>query len=186
MVVTNDRDLAKKIRTLRVHGSEPKYFHKWVGGNFRLDPIQAAVLGLKLGRLDSWTAGRQENARRYEKLFKASGLVENGAVHLPTAVWAGSPAKHFHIYNQFVVRAQRRDELLAHLKKNDIGVEIYYPVPLHRQECFVNLGHKAGDFPEAEKAALDTLALPIYAELKEADQAVVVSSIKEFYNHGPK
>lgn len=185
MVVTNDAELAKRMRVLRVHGSEPKYFHKLIGGNFRLDPIQAAVLSLKLGHLDTWTAERQRNAKRYERLFDEAGLIKSGAVRLPKAVFPTS-VKHAHIYNQFVVRVDKRDALINHLKNAGIGAEIYYPVPLHLQECFKPLGHKAGDFPESERAALETLALPIYAELTDAQQAFVVDTIKEFFTNGTK
>ncbi len=181
MAVTTDPDLAERMRVLRVHGSKPKYHHKLIGGNFRLDTIQAAVLNVKLKYLDQWTKRRQENADRYEKLFRQSGLLQNGRVLLPEAVYRAPGVKHYHIYNQFVLRVERRDELLAHLKQNGMGVEIYYPVPFHLQECFQYLGHKEGDFPESERAANQTLAIPIYPELTLAQQTEVVEAFTTFY-----
>jgi dTDP-4-amino-4,6-dideoxygalactose transaminase len=181
MVVTNDPDLAERIRILRVHGSQPKYYHKLIGGNFRLDTIQAAVLNVKLNYLDGWTKRRQENAARYETLFQQSGLVQKGKVRLPEPVYRNSGAKHYHIYNQFVLRVERRDDLIAHLKQKGIGAEIYYPVPFHLQECFGYLGHKAGDFPESERAANETIAIPIYPELTMAQQTEVVEAVASFY-----
>ena len=175
MVTMQDPAKAKKAAILRNHGSDPKYYHKLVGGNFRLDALQAAVVTIKLKHLDGWTAGRQANAARYEKLFAQTDLVKNGQVVLPAA------KTNRHIYNQFVIRAQNRDGLIAHLRSRDVGTEIYYPVPLHLQECFRSLGYKAGDFPESEKAARETLALPIYPELPDAMARFVVETIAEFY-----
>ncbi|MCP9451776.1 MAG: DegT/DnrJ/EryC1/StrS family aminotransferase [Nitrospira sp.] len=181
MVVTNDRDLANRLKILRVHGSHPKYYHKMIGGNFRLDTIQATVLNVKLNYLDGWTKRRQDNAERYRSLFQQSGLVRRGVVRLPEAVYRESGVKHHHIYNQFVLRVERRDELMAHLKQNEIGAEIYYPVPFHLQECFGYLGYREGDFPEAERAAKETLAIPIYPELTVDQQTQVVEAIASFY-----
>jgi dTDP-4-amino-4,6-dideoxygalactose transaminase len=181
MAVTNDPDLAERMRVLRVHGSKPKYYHKLIGGNFRLDTIQAAVLNVKLNYLDRWTKKRQENASQYETLFQESGLVHAGKVRLPVAVYRGSGVRHYHIFNQFVLRADRRDELIAHLKQKEIGAEIYYPVPLHLQECFRYLGYTEGDFPEAERAARETIAIPIYPELTKAQQSEVVEAMTTFY-----
>ncbi|MCP9456381.1 MAG: DegT/DnrJ/EryC1/StrS family aminotransferase [Nitrospira sp.] len=181
MVVTNDRHLAERLRILRVHGSHPKYYHKLIGGNFRLDTIQAAVLNVKLNYLDGWTKRRQDNAERYRSLFRQSGLLERGVVRLPEAVYGETGVKHHHIYNQFVLRVERRDELMAHLKHKEIGAEIYYPVPFHLQECFRYLGYREGDFPEAERAAKETLAIPIYPELTLAQQTEVVDAIASFY-----
>jgi dTDP-4-amino-4,6-dideoxygalactose transaminase len=181
MVLTNDPDLAEKIRILRVHGSKPKYYHKFIGGNFRLDALQAAVLNVKLNYLDEWTARRQENARRYESLFAQSGLIEKPGVILPQPVYARTGMLHFHIYNQFVVRVPQRDRLMESLKHHGIGTEIYYPVPFHLQECFRSLGYREGDFPEAERAAKETLALPIYPQLTAEQQQTVVGCIKDFY-----
>ncbi len=181
MIVTNDADLAERIKVLRVHGSKPKYYHKLIGGNFRLDTIQAAVLIVKLNYLDEWTRRRQENARRYETLFQQSGMVEKGSVRLPEPVYRNSGSKHYHIYNQFVLRVERRDDLVASLKEKGIGTEIYYPVPFHLQECFRYLGYKEGDFPESERAAKETIAIPIYPELTAAQQAEVVGAVAAYY-----
>ncbi len=178
MVVTNDADLAERVRILRVHGAKPKYYHHVVGGNFRLDAIQAAVLRVKLRHLDEWTAARQRNANRYRELFREAGLLERGeAITLPHDAGWGR-----HIYNQFVIRVpKRRDELKAYLGENGIGSAVYYPVPLHLQKCFADLGYKAGDFPESEKATHETLALPVYPELSAYQSAVVVDSIRRFF-----
>lgn len=181
MVVTNDPDLAERIRILRTHGSKPKYYHKLIGGNFRLDTIQAAVLNVKLKYLDQWTRRRQENADRYGALFQQSGLVQKGHVRLPEAVYRPSGVKHYHIYNQFVLRVERRNDLMAHLKQKGIGTEVYYPVPFHLQECFQYLGDQEGDFPESERAANETVAIPIYPELTPAQQAEVVEAVATFY-----
>ena len=181
MIVTNDADLAERIKVLRVHGSKPKYYHKLIGGNFRLDTIQAAVLIVKLNYLDEWTRRRQENARRYETLFQQSGMVEKGSVRLPEPVYRNSGSKHYHIYNQFVLRVERRDDLVASLKEKGIGTEIYYPVPFHLQECFRYLGYNEGDFPESERAAKETIAIPIYPELTAAQQAEVVGAVEAYY-----
>jgi dTDP-4-amino-4,6-dideoxygalactose transaminase len=174
LVTTNDDALAHRVRLLRGHGAEPKYFHKIVGGNFRLDAIQAAVLRAKLPHLAAWTDGRRRNAERYRSLFKDAGL--DGVIGLPV-----EPAGRRHIYNQFVIRAPRRDALRAHLESAGVGTEIYYPVPFHLQECFRALGHRAGDFPVSERAAAETLALPIYGELTDLQQAHVVEAIAAFY-----
>jgi dTDP-4-amino-4,6-dideoxygalactose transaminase len=170
MVVTNDPDLADRVRLLRSHGARPKYYHKVVGGNFRLDALQAAVLRVKLKHLDAWTAVRQRNAERYRQLFTAAGV----DVGLPCDAGYGR-----HIYNQFVIRSRRRDALMAHLKAHGVGCEIYYPAPLHLQECFADLGYKVGDFPASEQAAQETLAIPIYPELSEAQQETVVRAVAE-------
>ena len=181
MVVTNDPDLAEQMRILRVHGSKPKYYHKLIGGNFRLDTLQAAVLNVKLNYLDQWTRRRQENANRYDDLFRQSRLIQEGKVTLPEAVYLSTGVKHYHIYNQFVLRVERRDDLIAYLKEHEVGSEIYYPVPFHLQECFQYLGYKEGDFPEAERASRETIAIPIYPELTLAQQAEVVQAVATFY-----
>ena len=181
MAVTNDPDLAERMRVLRVHGSKPKYYHKLIGGNFRLDTIQAAVLNVKLKCLDQWTQRRQENADCYKQLFQQSGLLQKGRVQLPEAVYRISGVKHYHIYNQFVLRVERRNDLMAHLKQKGIGTEVYYPVPFHLQECFRYLGYQEGDFPESERAANETVAVPIYPELTPAQQAEVVDAVATFY-----
>lgn len=173
-LTTDDDELADRLHALRVHGSHEKYYHKWVGLNSRLDGFQGAVLRVKLPHLDSWSAARKVNADRYRALFGAAGL--SNEVILPHER-TGSR----HIYNQFVIRVpNNRDGLRAFLTENDIGTDIYYPVPLHLQECFAYLGYHTGDFPEAEKAARETLALPVYPELKAEQQEYVVAKISEF------
>jgi len=173
MVVSNDPALADRVKLLRGHGARPKYHHQVVGGNFRLDAIQAAVLRVKLRHLDEWTAGRQHNAACYRELFAAAGLA---GVELPWESGAGR-----HIYNQFVIRLKQRDSLIAHLKARQIGHEVYYPAPMHLQACFAELGHRAGDFPESEAAAQETVAIPIYPELTTNQQERVVAAIKGYY-----
>ena len=153
MVVTSDDGLAERLRLLRKHGGKPKYFHQIVGGNFRLDTIQAAVLRVKLRHLDAWHEARQKHADRYRELFRQAGLA--GTVALPAVVDA-TPGIRSHIYNQFVIRIPKRDALREHLTAQGIGTEVYYPVPFHLQECFRDLGYKAGDFPESERAARET------------------------------
>lgn len=181
MVLTNDAALNEKIRTLRVHGSKPKYYHKFIGGNFRLDALQAAILNVKLDYLDAWTRRRQENAKRYTQLFEESGLLERVGLILPQAVYSEVGVPHGHIYNQFVIRVPHRDRLRAYLQQEGIGSEVYYPVPFHLQECFRALGYREGDFPCAEQAAKETLALPIYPELASEMQSHVVEKIRAFY-----
>ena len=176
LVTTTDPARAEKLRTIRNHGMSPKYHHKVVGGNFRIDALQAAVIDVKLKYLDDWTAGRQENAALYGELLQRSGLVEKGLVQPPVEA-----SERRHIFNQYVVRVERRDELLKHLSEHGVGTEVYYPVPFHLQECFKYLGHKAGDFPESEADAANTLALPIYPELSDEQQAYVVETISVFY-----
>ena len=175
MVACADDALATKIRALRNHGMEPRYYHKWIGGNFRIDAIQSAVLSVKLPHLDEWSAARSAHAAYYRKAFAQLGL--DRTLQLPAEPWAG--IEHHHIYNQFIIRTARRDDLRAHLTAAGIGTEIYYPLPLHLQECFRELGHRPGDFPESERAAKETLALPIYPELSEQQQAYVVETIAE-------
>lgn len=178
MVVTNDEKLAERLRVLRVQGGKPKYFHRVVGGNFRLDTLQAAVLNVKLGYLDRWTALRQQHADLYERLFQDMGVGEK-AVRLPRAVYKAKTIPHYHIYNQFVIGVSNRDQLQTYLKTKGIGTEVYYPVPLHRQECLQTLGYAEGDFPEAERACRELLALPIYPELNEDQQHYVVQTVRE-------
>ncbi len=174
MVVTNDAALAERVRILRAHGSSPKYYHKFIGGNFRLDALQAAVLRVKLQYLDEWTAARQRNAAAYRRLF--AGHSGESQIRLPADSVDGR-----HIYNQFVIRVPRRDDLLAFLKSRQIGSAIYYPLPLHLQECFASLGYRPGDFPVSEAAARETLALPIYPELTEPMLEQVVDAVVAFY-----
>jgi dTDP-4-amino-4,6-dideoxygalactose transaminase len=174
LCTTNDQELAARMRVLRVHGGKPKYFHALIGGNFRIDELQAAVLRVKLKYLDGWTSARQRNAAYYDAAFADVDLGAN--LRTPLAV-----AGHRHIFNQYVVRAQNRDALRVRLTERSIGSEIYYPVPLHLQKCFAYLNHRAGDFPHSERAAGETLALPIYPELEQAQLTHVVATIAEFY-----
>lgn len=174
LCTAQDAELAEKMRVLRVHGGKPKYYHSMIGGNFRIDEIQAAVLNIKLRHLDAWTAGRQRNAAHYRALFADRKL--GGTVTLPHEV-----AGYRHIYNQFIIRAPDRDGLKAFLGEHGVGTEIYYPVPLHLQTCFASLGGKPGDFPESERAANETLALPIYGELEPEQLEYVVDVIRAFY-----
>jgi dTDP-4-amino-4,6-dideoxygalactose transaminase len=170
LVTTNDAALAHRVRLIRNHGMEPKYHHHFVGANFRLDALQAAVLRVKRRHLAGWTEGRRRNADRYREMFAA--LDPDRRVTLPV-----EPAGCYHIYNQFVVRVPDRDRVKAALDAGRVGTEIYYPVPFHLQECFANLGYRAGQFPHAEKAAGETLALPVYGELTDAQQAYVAETL---------
>jgi dTDP-4-amino-4,6-dideoxygalactose transaminase len=172
LVTTNDPALAKEIRLVRNHGAEPKYFHRRIGANFRLDAIQAAVLRVKLPHLARWTAMRQANARRYDELLAAAGLSD-------VVTGPSRPPDRGHIFNQYVVRVPDRDRVRAFLADRGIGTEIYYPVPFHLQECFAGLGHRPGDFPHAEAAADATLALPIYGELSPEQQAAVAAALAD-------
>ncbi len=177
MVTSNDPGLADRVRLLRNHGYRPKYYNKVLGGNFRLDAIQAAVLRVKLNYLDEWTAGRQRNAATYRRLFAEAGLLDgDDGLVMPRDAGFGR-----HIYNQFVIRSSRRDALKAYLKEHQIGCEIYYPVPLHLQECFADWDYGEGEFPFSEAAANETLALPIYPELSEMMLLRVVDVVRHFY-----
>ena len=184
-VSTNNDDLADHVRRLRNHGSRQRYYHEEIGWNSRLDAIQAAVLRIKLKHIDEWNQQRRAVAARYDKLFGATGLVRAGATTVsaeaPVALLQTRP-EAFHIYHQYVIRAHRRDDLRAFLSERGIGSEIYYPVPLHLQKSFAYLGYKAGDFPESERAAKESLALPIFPELREDEQERVVSTIAKFYS----
>ena len=173
LVTTNDDGFAKRARLLRTHGMEPRYYHHVIGANFRMDALQAAILRVKAPHLPDWTAGRRANAARYRTLFRDAGLLDR--VTLPH-----EPADRWHIFNQFVIRAADRDGLKAHLDERGIGTEIYYPVPFHLQPCFSYLGHRRGDFRRAERAAAQSLALPIYGELTAAQQEAVVSAIGDY------
>jgi dTDP-4-amino-4,6-dideoxygalactose transaminase len=174
MCVTSDAALARRMEILRVHGGQPKYYHALIGGNFRIDELQAAVLNIKLRHLDGWSAARQRNASFYDRAFARAGC--GAAVQTPLALPGGR-----HIYNQYVIRTRDRDALRAHLTAQGVGTEIYYPVPLHLQQCFAYLGGKPGQFPHAEQAAQQTLALPIYPELTETQLQYVVDSIATYY-----
>ena len=196
MVVTNDSDRAEKLRILRGHGSKPKYYHNIIGGNFRLDALQAAVLLAKLAYLDEWTFKRQQNADLYDAEFYSCGLVEKGIIKLPKAIWKGNfknihfdpePKQrvlysHYHIYNQYVISTPFRDRIKSHLAENGVGTEIYYPVPLHLQECFLYLGYQLGSFPVSEAASKETIALPIYPELTLKQLQFVIDSVKKALN----
>lgn len=203
MAVTQDAERAERLRIIRAHGSMPKYYHKVIGGNFRLDAVQAAIVSIKLKYLDQWTAARQRNAALYTNLFRASGLVDTGQVTLPTAEEGVSgqqsgatkhearstkhnepSTKHNEqrtIFNQFIIRVPHRDQLQGHLKSAGIATEVYYPRSLHEQECFASLGHHRGDFPESERAAAETLALPVYPELSSDQLKQVVATIAAFF-----
>ncbi len=175
IVTTSRPEYHEKLKVLRVHGGHPKYYHQLIGGNFRLDALQAAIVKIKLQHLDRWTAGRQDNANAYRRLFDAAGLVSK--VALPVE------KEDRHIYNQFVIRVDSaiRDDLRSYLADVGIGTEIYYPVPLHLQACFSDLAHGPGDFPVSEKAAKETVALPIYPELTDHQLEYVVDKIKDYF-----
>jgi dTDP-4-amino-4,6-dideoxygalactose transaminase len=170
LVTTSDPDLAREIRLLRNHGAEARYHHREVGGNFRLDELQAAIVRVKLPHLSTWTGMRRENADRYRRLFADAESPDD-------LVLPSEPDGLFHIYNQFIVRAPQRDRVRAYLTEHGIGTEVYYPVPFHLQQCFSNLGYVRGDFPVAEEAAATTLALPIYGELTGEQQDAVVQAV---------
>ncbi len=190
LVTTNDDKLGERLRILRVHGGEPKYYHKVIGGNFRIDALQAAVINVKFPHLDSWSEKRRKNAELYTKLFVEKGLSETegkikfdnkNKVLLPKAIYkALDGVKNYHIYNQYIIRVKKRDALRKYLSEKEIGTEIYYPVPFHLQECFSNLGNKLGNFPVAENIADTSLALPIYPELTVEQITYVVDMIREF------
>ena len=189
LVSTNDDELAYQLRIKRVHGGEKMYYHKVIGGNFRIDALQAAVLSVKLPHLDGWTAGRQRNAEKYLELFKELGLAEEAGrleydgknkVLVPKPVYKETGHKNYHIYNQFIIRVQERDQLMEHLKTKDIGCAIYYPVPFHQQECFAYLNYDNNSFPHSNTAAATSLALPIYPELTDEHLRYVAESIAEF------
>jgi dTDP-4-amino-4,6-dideoxygalactose transaminase len=174
MVTANDRALADAVAMLRVHGSRVRYVHEAIGINSRLDALQAAVLSVKLQYLDQWTEGRRRNAGRYEQLFTHAGLTNRITLPMVESV-------NHHVYNQYTVRVPKRDELRAHLKGKGIGTEVYYPLPMHLQNCYRNLGYQKGAFPVSERAAEEVLSVPIYAELSDAQLEYIVSCVTEFY-----
>ncbi|HZU33666.1 MAG TPA: DegT/DnrJ/EryC1/StrS family aminotransferase [Candidatus Angelobacter sp.] len=179
---TSDAGLAERMRSLRNHGGKQRYYHDEVGANSRLDSIQAAVLRVKMPHLESWNTARRARAKTYDQLLHSAGLTKTGAASIvPVTLLKTLPAAH-HIYHQYVVRVRERDKLRAFLNERGIGSEIYYPIPLHLQKCFAYLGYAPGDLPEAERAALDVLALPIFPELEEGEQRHVVEAIAEFYS----
>lgn len=177
MVVTSDDELAERLRLLRVHGGQQMYHHRWVGWNSRLDALQAAVLRVKLPHLDSWSEGRAANADRYDAWFRESGMIEQGSVSVPVRA-----ENCRHIFNQYTLRVQRRDDLREHLKGAGVGHSVYYPVPLHLQECFAELGYKKGDLPVAERACGEVISLPVFPELTREQQERVVSAVVDFYS----
>ncbi len=188
MTVTMDDDIAELLRIKRVHGGKPKYYHSMIGGNFRLDAIQAGVLSVKLPHLDSWSQKRRDNAELYTKLFVEAGLAEEegkvvfdnkNRVLLPKAIYKDTGYKNYHIYNQYVIRVENRDEVIAYLREQEIGCEIYYPVPFHKQECFKDLPSSKDEYPNADFAAKHSIALPIYSELETEQIEFVVETIKE-------
>jgi dTDP-4-amino-4,6-dideoxygalactose transaminase len=185
MVTTDDEQVAQRVRRLRNHGSERRYYHEEIGWNSRLDALQAAILRVKLRHLDDWNQRRRIVACRYHGMLVKAGLVQAQATTVtaqaPIALLASSADAH-HIYHQFVVRALDRDRLRSFLSERGIGTEIYYPLPLHLQECFLYLGYRAGDLPESERASREALALPIFPELREDEQQRVIAAIAEFYN----
>jgi len=181
MVVTNDRALAEKIKVLRMHGEHVRYYHRTVGGNFRIDALQAAVLNAKLPHLDGWSDGRRENAAYYNRRFQETGLTARGVVKTPAAVYALGGDLNHHIYNQYTLRVKDRDGLMKHLKDQGVGAAIYYPLPLHLQECFKDLGYRTGDLPVTERAAAEVLSIPIYPELTAQQKDYVVETIKSYY-----
>jgi dTDP-4-amino-4,6-dideoxygalactose transaminase len=173
MIVTNDEQLYQRLFIMRNHGSKPKYYHRHIGGNFRLDPIQAAALLVKLPYLDQWSEARRGNATYYDKKFSGTRLWRVQTPYIsPDCI---------SIFNQYVIRVPRRDELMAHLRDNNVGCEVYYPIPAHLQECFSYLGYKEGDLPEAEQAAKEVLAIPIYSELTDEMKDYVANTILAFF-----
>jgi dTDP-4-amino-4,6-dideoxygalactose transaminase len=194
ILTTSDPNLADRLNQLRVHGMKPKYYHKWVGVNSRLDSLQAAVLNVKLKLLDVWTSARQRNAAHYDRAFAAAGALTSASPwatdsRLPLRTPQPVTGKSSHIYNQYVIRvpAELRDPLRVHLSQHNIGSEVYYPVPLHQQECFAHLGYRTGDLPETEAAAKETIALPIYPELTAQQLDRVSSAIVQYLlAHAPQ
>ena len=177
LITTNDKALADSMAMLRVHGSQVRYLHEAIGFNSRLDALQAAILHIKLKYLDQWTEGRRRNAERYRQLFAQ-------AKHADRVTLPPTAPGNFHVYNQFTVRAPKRDELRTFLKEKGVGTEVYYPLPMHLQNCYRDLGHQKGSFPLSERAAEEVMSLPIYPELTEAQQSYVVEMIAEFYKRG--
>jgi dTDP-4-amino-4,6-dideoxygalactose transaminase len=182
MVLTDNSSLAEKLQVLRVHGSVNKYIYETLGGNFRLDALQAAVLRIKLKHLDAWHLGRQQRADFYRDRFQESDLLEKGKVQIPEELYRRSGVAHYHTYHQYVIRVKDREKLQTFLQEAGVPTAVYYPLGLHLQECFAYLGYRKGDFPETEKACLEVLALPVYPELHPEQQDHIVRSIQEFYS----
>ena len=181
MVLTDEEKYAKKLRMLRLHGSRDKYFYDILGGNFRLDALQAAILRIKLKYLETWHQKRREKASYYDKIFRESGLVEESLIQVPKVMYKDRGVQNYHIYHQYIIRARERDRLQEFLRERGVGTAVYYPLPLHLQKCFSYLGYREGDFPVAEEAARKVLALPIYPELTLDQQDFIASSIRTFY-----
>ncbi len=181
MVVTSNQELADKIKLLRHHGAENAYVHKYVGGNFRLDALQAAVLSVKLRHLDIWSAARRKNAKHYDQRLELSGLPRKKLVLPPVSAYEKSGDLNYHTFNQYTLRVKDRDGLQTHLKKAGIGCAVYYPVPLHLQDCFKYLGNAQGDFTNSEKAAKEVLSIPIFPELTTEQKDYVIEKIRSFY-----
>jgi dTDP-4-amino-4,6-dideoxygalactose transaminase len=180
MIVCRDEVLARQLRICRQHGMEPRYHHHFIGGNFRLDEIQAAVLDVKLPYLRKWSEARRGAADFYREEFAKKGMTKH--ISLPAEPYRDEGLTDHHVYHQFVIRSSQRDALREHLATRDIGTEVYYPVALHLQKCFEYLGYKEGDFPEAERAARESLALPMYPEISRDAQAYVVEAIADFFD----
>lgn len=181
MVLTDDAELAGVIRILRVHGESRRYYYERIGGNFRMDALQAAGLRVKLKYFEAWQERRREHAAYYRRTFEELGLLRDGFITPPAALYEKSGLRNHHTYHQYVIRADRRDELLSHLKAKNIGAAVFYPLALHQQKCFSYLGYKEGDFPVSEKAAREVLALPIHPELTIEQQDYVVEAVGGFY-----
>jgi len=182
MVVTNYTDLYEKVKNMRVHGSKPKYYHKIIGGNFRLDTLQAAILNVKFSYLEEWSQKRRENAAFYDLNLAGTEAVKSGWIKLPKAIYKYSEDKNHHIYNQYTLTVESRNRLREYLKENGIGTEIYYPVPLHLQECFAPLGYKKGDLPVSEICSEKALSIPIYPELLEEQKSIISKKIADFFS----
>jgi len=180
MVVTTDQGMADKLRLLRMHGAKPKYHHQVIGGNFRIDAIQAAILNVKFDLLDQWTRERQQSADHYDELFEQFSLLNDSDVVRPDAIYADNGPRHYHIYNQYVIRVREREQLQRHLAGAGIGSEVYYPVPFHKQKCFASLGYAAGDFPHSNLAAEESLAIPVSPGISPEQRIHVATSIKQF------
>jgi dTDP-4-amino-4,6-dideoxygalactose transaminase len=181
-LTTSDHDLAEHARSLRNHGAKQRYYHDEVGANSRMDSIQAAVLRVKIPHLQCWNQARRERACAYDRLIAASGLTKTGANSPAPVTLLETRPQAYHIFHQYVIRARQREQLRDFMKEHGVGTEIYYPVPLHLQKCFAYLGYAEGDLPEAERAAAEVLALPMFAELEEDEQRHVVATMAEFYS----
>lgn len=181
MVITNDPVLYERVKVLRVHGSKTKYYHQVVGGNFRLDALQATILDVKLKYLEGWSDRRRKNAHYYDQAFQETGIVQKGFVTTPVSVYKNGGDVNYHIFNQYTLRVKNRDRLQAFLKANGVGTEVYYPLPLHLQECFKELGYSKGSLPVSEEASEHVISIPIYPELTNDMREFVVMKIGEFY-----